>query len=76
MKIALMPACILVIAILGCAPAKPQVICVMRNPNTGAQVERYQEIRSKVPADYDQQKHIAQWKTEQMKKGYTVDIQF
>ena len=74
MRIALIPVFILAIAMLGCAPAKPKVICVMQNPSTGASVEMYQEIPSKVPADYDEQKHIEQWKSEQIKQGYSVDM--
>lgn len=58
---------------VGCAPAKPKVICVMKNPETGQKVEMYKEIRYKVPADYDEKKHIEQWKAEQRRKGFTVE---
>ncbi len=31
----------------------------------------YKEIPFKVSADYDEKKHIAQWKADQAKKGFT-----
>ncbi len=74
MKIALTATVILASALLGCGPSKPDVICIMQNPSTGARVEMYKEIPSKVPANYDEKKHIEQWKAEQIAKGYSVDI--
>ena len=59
---------------LGCAPANPKAVCIMQNPSTGARVEMYKEIRYKVPANYDEKKHIEEWKAQQMKKGYSVEI--
>lgn len=41
---------------------------------SGARVELYKEIPYKVPADYDERKHVADWKAEQSRKGYTVEI--
>ena len=61
--------------LLGCTPAKPKVICIVQNPTTGATVEMYKEIPFKVPADYDEKKHIAQWKAEQARMGFTVVLQ-
>ncbi len=74
MKIAITATVILASALLGCTPAKPKVICVMQNPSTGARVEMYKEIPFKVPANYDEKKHIEQWKAGQIAKGYSVDI--
>ena len=68
--IALIGAC----ALLSCTPAKPKVICVMLNPGTGTRVEMYKEIPYKVPAGYDEKKHIEQWKAEQIAKGYSVEV--
>ena len=59
----------------GCGPARPGVICVMQNPETGQRVERNKEIWYKVPAGYDEQKHIEQWKEEQRRKGFTVTVE-
>ena len=44
------------LTLLGCAPAKPKVICIVQNPTTGATVEMFKEIPFKVPADYDEKK--------------------
>ncbi len=74
MKIAITTTVIVASALLGCVPARPQVICVMQNPNTGARVKMYKEIPFKVPANYDEKKHIEQWKAEQIAKGYSVEI--
>lgn len=63
------------LTLLGCAPAKPKVICIVQNPTTGATVEMFKEIPFKIPADYDEKKHIAQWKAEQAKKGFTVVLE-
>lgn len=54
--------------------AKPQVICVMQNPTTGQRVEMFKEIWFKVPANYDEKKHIESWKAEQRSLGYTVEL--
>ena len=61
--------------LLGCTPAKPKVICLLENPTTGATVEMHKEIPFKVPADYDEKKHISQWKAEQAAKGFTVVLE-
>jgi hypothetical protein len=60
--------------VAGCAQPPPQVICAMRNPQTGQTVQMYKEIPFKVPANYDEKKHIAQWKQEQASKGFTVEV--
>ena len=74
MKIAITATVIAAGALLGCTAAKPKVICVMQNPGTGARVEMYREIPFKVPANYDEKKHIEQWKAEQIAKGYSVEV--
>lgn len=74
MKGAVTVGLMMVSGLLSCAPAKSKVICVMQNPSTGARVEMYKEIPYKVPADYDEEKHIEQWKAEQIKKGNSVEI--
>lgn len=62
------------LGVFGCGSAKPVVICTLENPTTGARVEMYKEIPFKVPADYDEAKHIASWKAEQAAKGFTREI--
>ncbi len=57
-----------------CKQPPPKVLCVMRDPQTGQTVTMYEEIPFKVPADYDEKKHIAQWKQEQARKGFTVEV--
>ena len=64
----------LMLALLGGCRAKPEVICVMENPATSQRVEMFKESRLKVPADYDEKKHIENWKAEQRKKGFTVEL--
>ena len=58
----------------GCGVAKPKVICAMQNPATGQRVEMFKEIWYKVPAGYDEKRHIEQWKAEQRKKGFSVEV--
>ena len=66
---------LLVAALLcGCSPAKPQVLCTMQNPATGRRVELFKELRFKVPAGYDERRHIEEWKAEQRAKGYSVEV--
>lgn len=64
----------LMLALLGGCRAKPEVICVMKNPAASQRVEMFKESWYKVPADYDETKHIEQWKAEQRKKGFTVEV--
>ena len=45
----------------------------MKNPETGQILQMCKEIWYKVPADYDEKKHIEQWKGEQRGKGFTVE---
>ena len=54
--------------------AKPRVICVMENPTTGQRIEMFPEIWFKVPANYDEKKHVEAWKAEQRSQGYTVEV--
>lgn len=58
----------------GCTQPPPKVLCVMRNPQTGQTATMYKEIPFKVPANYDEQKHIAQWKAAQVSKGFTDEV--
>lgn len=56
------------------SPGVPEPICVLENPETGERVRFYKEIPFKVPADYDEQKHIADWTAKQNEKGFTKRI--
>jgi hypothetical protein len=68
-------ACALLLVVAGgCGRAKPKPICVMENPVTRQRVEMFREIWYKVPAGYNEKKHIEWWKAEQRKKGFTVEI--
>lgn len=58
----------------GCGRAKLKPICTMENPGTGQRVEMLSESWYKVPAGYDEKMHVEQWKVEQRKKGFTVEI--
>jgi hypothetical protein len=60
--------------VLGCAQAKPKVICTLENPTTGERVQMFKEIPFKVPANYDEPKHIASWKADQAAKGFTREV--
>jgi hypothetical protein len=62
------------LASLGGCQAKPEVICVMENPATSQRVEMFKESGLKVPADYDEKKHIENWKAEQRNRGFTVEV--
>ena len=62
------------VALTACVQPPPTVLCVMRNPQTGATATMYKEIPFKVPANYDEQKHIAQWKQDQIRKGFSVEV--
>ena len=46
----------------------------MENPSTHQRANFYREIPFKVPANYDETKHIAQWKETQRAAGYTVVV--
>jgi hypothetical protein len=58
----------------GCRPAEPEVLCKMKNPKTGRSVSLYQEIWYKRPRDYDEKRHLEQWKEEQQRAGFTIEI--
>jgi hypothetical protein len=64
----------LILTLSGGCEAKPEVVCVMENPTTEQRVKMFKESRFKVPADYDEKKHIEQWRAEQRKMGYTVEV--
>ena len=57
-----------------CVHAQPEVICTLENPHTGQRVQMFKEIPFKVPADYDEAKHIAMWKADQAAKGFTREV--
>lgn len=59
---------------LACAQSPPKPLVVLENPQTGARVSFYREIPFKVPADYDEDEHIAQWRAEQERAGFTVEV--
>lgn len=52
----------------------PEPICVLENPETGERVRFFKEIPFKVPADYDPQKHMADWTESQKEQGFTEVI--
>lgn len=56
------------------SPGVPEPICVLENPETGDRVRFYREIPFKVPAGYDEQKHIADWTAKQKDDGFTITI--
>jgi hypothetical protein len=65
--------CVLVLSVgtLACSAPPAEPLVVLENPATGARVSFYREIPFKVPADYDETKHIAQWNADQAAKGFT-----
>ena len=70
-----------VLCVLGCnsptvpdAPGIPQPIRVLANPTTGERVRFFREHPLKVPAGYDEEKHLLEWTAEQQKRGFTKDI--
>ncbi len=66
-------ACIL--ALVGCgSPGIPQPIKILENPATGERVRFFPEIAYKVPAGYDQAKHIATWTANKQQEGFTKEI--
>ena len=72
---------VFVLVMIGCStssvpgpPAGPEPIRVLENPETGDRARFYREIPFKVPADYDEQKHIADWTTKQKEQGFTLTI--
>jgi hypothetical protein len=54
-----------------CSAPPPEPLVVLENPTTGARVHFYREVPFKVPAGYDEKKHIAQWKADEAAKGFT-----
>ena len=62
-----------VVAVAVGLSSRPRVICVMQNPATGERVEMFKEIWFKVPSNYDEKKHIEEWKAEQRGRGYTAE---
>lgn len=68
---------VLVVACLAgsCAQNPPEPVLVLENPTTHERVNFYREIPFKVPADYDEAKHLASWRAEQQQKGFTVEVE-
>lgn len=63
------------VALIGCSAAGlPEPIKVLENPTTGERMRFFPEIAYKVPADYDQTKHIAEWTAEKQQAGFTKEI--
>ena len=57
---------------IGCSsPGVPEPIVVLENPETGERVRFFKEIPLKVPANYDESKHIADWTANQNANGFT-----
>lgn len=57
-----------------CAGSPPEPILILENPSNGERVSFYREIPFKVPADYDEAKHIASWRADKEKAGFTRQI--
>lgn len=62
-------------AIASCgSPSLPEPIKVLENPATGERARFFEEIPYKVPADYDEAKHLREWTKEQNDAGFTREI--
>ena len=64
----------LALTAFACSAEPPVPLVVLENPTTHQRANFYREIPFKVPANYDETKHIAQWKADQIAKGFTVVI--
>ena len=62
------------LTLFACSSKPPVPMIVMENPSTHQRANFYREIPFKVPANYDETKHIAQWKETQRAAGYTVVV--
>ena len=63
------------LALVGCdSPGIPQPIKILENPATGERARFFPEIAYKVPADYDQAKHITTWTASKQQEGFTKEI--
>jgi len=59
-----------------CATAVyPGAIAVRENPQTGERVRFFPENRFKVPADYDEAAHLAEWNARVTERGFTRPIE-
>ena len=59
----------------GCRTAGvPDPIKVLANPATGQRERFFPEIWYKVPANYDQAKHLRSWTRQKNQGGFTVEI--
>lgn len=65
----------IVLLLAACRPAPPMPLVILENPSTGQRVSFFREIPFKVPADYDESEHIAQWKAARALEGYTTVVQ-
>lgn len=52
----------------------PEPIKVLENPSTGERVRFFREVQYKVPANYDESQHIAEWRKEKQEAGFTKEI--
>ncbi|MHC4404771.1 MAG: hypothetical protein ACYTG0_34410 [Planctomycetota bacterium] len=62
-------------SMMGCgSPGVPEPIKVLEDPQTGERVRFFKEIWYKVPKDYNETKHLAEWTATQEEAGYTKEI--
>ena len=66
---------VLGLPLAGCGfPRVPDPIKVLENPKTGERARFFREIPFKVPKDYDETKHLAEWSAQQGEAGFTKEI--
>ncbi len=56
------------------SPGVPDPIKVLENPATGERARFFEEIPFKVPADYDEAKHLREWTKQQNDAGFKREI--
>lgn len=63
------------LSLVGCGSlGVPEPIKVLENPTTGERARFFREIAYKVPKDYSETKHLAEWRDAQVSKGFTTEI--
>ncbi len=63
------------LSLVGCGSlGVPEPIKVLENPTTGERARFFREISYKVPKDYSETKHLAEWSDTQDKAGFTREI--
>jgi len=55
-------------------PGVPEPIRVLENPKTNERTRFFREVPFKVPKDYDEKKHLAEWVAEKNKAGFTKEV--